>query len=155
VLKPRTTEAFGLIGKPGFGDLLADEAMAVESAVFETDRSGLWIMPAGRRDPLLAEHLGSRRADQVLTHLSRMRPAHLVLLDSPPLLPTAEAPLLAARAGQVVLVVQAGVTAEHTLRTALASLKEDHVVSLLLNQAELPRWEDYYSQYSDYYGTKA
>lgn len=155
VLKPRTTAAFGLGGRPGFGDLLADESMPVESAIVETDYSSLWILPAGRRDSLLAEHLSSRRADQILAHLARMRPAQVILLDSPPLLPTAEAPVLAARAGQVVLVVQAGVTPQHALRAALASLKEDHVVNLLLNQAELPKWDDYYSQYSGYYGEKA
>ncbi|HYW75950.1 MAG TPA: exopolysaccharide biosynthesis protein [Gammaproteobacteria bacterium] len=151
VLKPRATEAFGLQDKRGFGDLLADESLSVESALFESDVDSLWVMPAGRRDPLLAEHLSSRRADQVLAHVARLRPAQILVIDSPPLLPTAEAPLLAARAGQVVMVIRAGATAQHTLRLALGSLREDHEVSLLLNQTELPRWQDYYSQYSGYY----
>lgn len=151
ILKPRASEALGLLKKRGFGELLGDESLAVESALFETDIDGLWLMPAGRRDPLLAEHLSSRRSDQVLAHVSRLRPSQILVIDSPPLLPTAEAPLLAARAGQVVMVIQAGTTAQHSLRLALGSLREDHVVSLLLNQTQLPRWQDYYSQYSGYY----
>lgn len=155
ILKPRATQALGLAGKPGFGDLLADEALALEAAVYKTDFSSLWVLPAGRRDPLLAEHLGSRRADQVLAHLSRMRPAQVIVIDSPPLLATAEAPVLAARGGQVVLVVQAGTTAQHVLRAAMGSLREDHMVNLLLNQADRPKWEDYYGHYAGYYGTSS
>lgn len=151
ILRPRATEALDLLDKTGFGDLLADESMPVESALVETDINGLWVMPAGRRDPLFSEHLSSRRSDQILSHLSRLRPNQIILLDSPPLLPTAEAALLAARAAQVVMVIQAGATAQHTLRLALASLRKDHDVSLLLNQVDLPRWQDYYNQYAGYY----
>lgn len=156
ILKPSASEAFDLSGEAGFGDLLADESLPVESALFQSDYHDMWVMPAGRRDPLLAEHLSSRRADQILTHLSRMREATVMVMDSPPLLPTSEAALLAARARQVVMVVKAGATAQHTLRHAMASLNEDHEVSLLLNQAELPSWQDYYSQYAaDYYKTRS
>lgn len=151
VLKSRATEAFGLENKRGFGDLLADERLPVESALFGSDVQSLWVMPAGRRDPLFAEHLSSRRADQVLAHISRLRPAQILVIDSPPLLPIAEGPLLAARAGQVVMVIRAGATPQHSLRLALGSLREDHAVSLLLNQTEPPRWQDYYSQYAGYY----
>ena len=147
ILKPRASEALGLRDEPGFGDLLADESLSVHSALFETDYHGMWVMPAGRRDPLLAEHLSSRRADQILTHLQRMREATILVMDSPPLLPTSEAALLAGRSRQVVMVVKAGATAQHTLRHAIACLREDHEVNLLLNQAQLPRWQDYYGQY--------
>lgn len=151
IFKCTTTDAFGLRGKPGLGDLLADESLPVESVVYETDLSGMWVMPAGRNDPLLAEHLASRRADQVLTHLARMRPHQIIVLDSPPLLPTAEARIMAARAGQVVLVVQAGKTAEQTVLQALDVLKKEQRVNLLLNQAEMTGRLGYYDYYSGYY----
>jgi len=58
----------------------------------------------------------------------------LVIVDTPPLLVTAEAPVLANHADQIIVVVQAGRTPQSALEDALDLLSAHDNVSLVLNR---------------------
>jgi receptor protein-tyrosine kinase len=58
----------------------------------------------------------------------------MLLFDSPPLLMTNEARVLAGLAGQVVLVVAAGKTLQSSVLEAVSFIPEDCGLNLLLNQ---------------------
>jgi Mrp family chromosome partitioning ATPase len=79
-------------------------------------------------------------------------PRRIVLIDSPPLLVTSEAGVLAALAGQVVLVVKASETPQEIVLRAVETLPEDKAVSLVLNQVlSVPeRGYGHYGYYGDY-----
>lgn len=84
-----------------------------------------------------------------------------IILDLPPVLPIASAPVIASRADATVMAVHWRKTSRHALRTALKRLPADQVnlVGLALNQVDMRRrgYFDhsdpsfYYKQYREYY----
>jgi hypothetical protein len=56
-------------------------------------------------------------------------------MDSPPLLLTSESHVLAKRAGQIAIVVEAGATSHQTLSQAIELLDPDAAVTAILNKS--------------------
>lgn len=151
VARPALTEEFGLEKEPGLMDALADDAVDVESLVVGTDVPSLRLLPTGTLSSTATEMLAGSRMDSLLEELCR-RPNRVVVFDGPPLLPTTEARVLAAAAGQVVLVVRAGWTPRSAVLEALSLIGERDDVNLVLTRAEGAGAGGYY--YSSYgYGT--
>ncbi|MCW5573978.1 MAG: AAA family ATPase [Steroidobacteraceae bacterium] len=133
--KPHVSQTFGVGQEPGLLDLLVQRELAVESAVLPTDIRGLFVLPIGRRSETATELLASARMREVIGELEALDSQAIVLLDSPPILLTSEAQVLASLFGQVVLVVRAGVTAQQAVSDALTIIGEGPRVGLVLNQA--------------------
>jgi len=76
--------------------------------------------------------------------LAQRYPDRVVLFDSPPLLATSEAAVLAGLMGQVVMVVEAGKTKREELNDALSLLNTNQYVGLVLNKSSKPFGADYY-----------
>lgn len=147
VAKPHVSRVFGVDGEPGLLDVLADPAMNVESVILPTDIPRLSILPAGRRSDIATELLASARTQQVLDRLAALGRRGIVLLDSPPILLTSEARVLASLAGQIVLVVKAGHTPQHAVKDAVEIIGAGKNVRLVLNQADLTGPMGYYYGY--------
>lgn len=131
--KPEVLSILGLETGPGLVDALADPRLDPESLVLRTDIDGLSVLPAGRQVNNVTELLGSARTEGVLKALAR--PGRIILFDSPPALMASPATVLAAYAGQLVMVVRADQTAEADLKEAVGLLAACDRVSLLLNGA--------------------
>lgn len=84
--------------------LTSDEDLA--SAVEQTVLDGLYLLPVGRFSAAAAELLTSPRLAQVLSEARDQYDS--VLIDGPPVLGFADAPLLGALADKTILVVQTG-----------------------------------------------
>lgn len=147
VAKPHVSRVFGVDREPGLLDVLADPAMNVESVILPTDIPGLSILPAGCRSDIATELLASARTQQVLDRLAALGRRGIVLLDSPPILLTSEARVLASLAGQIVLVVKAGQTPQHAVKDAVEIIGPGKNVRLVLNQADLTGPMGYYYGY--------
>jgi exopolysaccharide/PEP-CTERM locus tyrosine autokinase len=154
LLKPQVSKIFGVTDAPGLTDVLTDEKLFPESVVLATSIRGLSLLPAGAPVGGTAELLGSGRMHQILRSLCLINPRWVVLLDSPPLLVTSEGPALLNIAGQVVLVVRAGVTPRQAVVDALALFGENQTGGIVLNEARLGMMHRYYG-YGTYgsYGT--
>lgn len=151
VAKPHITRMFGLDDQPGLLDVLDDpDAHDYKSLVIETDVPGLGILPAGRPRGNATELLASDGMDALLQAYRRDNIQRLVLFDSPPLLQTPEARVLASLVGQVALVVRAGVTPKHVVLDALGALDESKAINLILNQVRHGGAADYYGGYHGY-----
>lgn len=133
--KPHVSEALGLLNEPGLMDALVDPNLQVESLVLPTDVRGLSVLPVGHRSDTATELLASARMRQVIASLERLDPQGLVVVDSPPILLTSEARVLASLFGQVLLVVRAGVTPQQAVTDAIAVVGEGPKIGLVLNQA--------------------
>jgi protein-tyrosine kinase len=133
--KPQVLATLGLDAEAGLIDAIADPRLDPESLVLRTDLAGLSILPAGRQVANVTELLASGRARDVLDRLVEARPDRIILFDSPPALMASPATVLAAFAGQLVMVVRADRTSEADLREALELLSGCERVSLLLNGA--------------------
>jgi len=119
VAKHHITDIFGLRERKGLLDALTDESLDPEALVVPTSLRGFSILPAGTRMEGTAELVSSNRMRQIVTNLCARNPRLILLLDSPPLMITNEGRALVKIAGQVVLVVRAGVTPRHAVQAAI------------------------------------
>ncbi len=150
VAKPHISSIFGLEDEPGLIDLLLDEDLEVGKTLLKTNVSGLRIMPAGRRHEHATELLASRRMASIAATLSKTFPDRVVIFDSPPLLATSEARVLASLMGQIVLVVCSARTPQDAVMEAVESLDQDKAVSVVFNQSGSGFGTDQYGAYGSY-----
>jgi Mrp family chromosome partitioning ATPase len=91
----------------------------------------------------------------LLDELATRYPDRVVLFDSPPLLATSEASVLAEQAGQICLVVESATTPQFLVKEALGLLSHQDRVSLVLNKTRdelLSGRRGYYYGYRYRYG---
>lgn len=149
--KAHITHVLGLDGRPGLMDVLADKRRSVAEVIVRTDVPNLLVVPVGERHTLAAELFSSLRMQHVLEELSGRNMRRLVVFDSSPLLATSESQVLASHMGQVVLVVAAGLTAQHAVDSALNCLNDSQYIGLMLNMSCLLASESHYDSYYDRY----
>lgn len=135
VAKPHITSLFGLEEEPGLIDLLKDDSLQIGDVLLKTNVPGLRVLPAGRPDEHATELLASRRMAKTVEFLSTAFPDRVAIFDSPPLLATSEARVLASLMGQIVLVVCASRTPQAAVVEAAESLDPDKANSIILNRA--------------------
>lgn len=144
VAKPHVSRIFGIENERGLIDLLVDRNLHANQLILRTDVPGLAMLPAGRPIDTATELLASARMGEIVQQLAAPDGRRIVLFDSPPLLLTTESRVLAASAGQVVLVVRAETTARHAVLDAIAAIGQEKPVSLILNQTNTAAASGYY-----------
>jgi exopolysaccharide/PEP-CTERM locus tyrosine autokinase len=151
VLKPHVSRIFGVDEEQGLTNALVDHSTSAESLILPTNIRGFSILPAGPLVENASELINSERMRQTLDGLCQAEPRRIVLLDSPPLLITAESRTLLGLAGQVVLVVREGVTPRQAMIDAITLFDEKQVGGIVLNDARVAGMQGYYGYGS--YGT--
>lgn len=134
VVKPHLSTALGADREPGLLDVLADESLTLADMIMPTGVDGLSFLPCGTRGSAAHELLASQRMEAMFTEFSTSYHG-MVLFDSPPLLPTNEARVLAALVGQVLLVVGAASTPQAQVLEAIGLIGEEKSLNLVLNRA--------------------
>ncbi|KRA33143.1 exopolysaccharide biosynthesis protein [Rhodanobacter sp. Root627] len=148
--KSDITRIFGISGKPGLMDVLADDKLSPADVIIRTDVPNLLVVPAGERHLLAAELFRSRRMEYVLEEFGGRNRRRLLVFDSSPLLATSESQVLASHMGQVVMVVAAGRTGRQVVASALRRISDLPYVGLVLNMSSSPAGENDYNSHSDY-----
>lgn len=146
VAKPHVSRLLGIDQEPGLLDLLRDDTLDVSEVLLQTDMPALKVIPAGHRDRYATELLASQRMDAIATELADRYPDRVILFDSPPMLQTAEAPVLAALMGRIVMVIHAGQTPQQAV-TAAIELIGERPTNLVLNKSRMKHNADYYGGY--------
>lgn len=92
------------------------------------------MLPAGDTPPNPSELLGSQRMSELLAYLGQQR---IVVIDAPPVLPVADAAVLAKAVDGIVLVLQAGRSTDEQLEQSLLQLDQagGSMAGLVLNKA--------------------
>ena len=134
VAKPHVSDIFGVREEDGLLDLLEDDRTDVNSLIMPTDVDSLYVLPAGRPRPHSTELLASSRMDDVSELLGTITSEPIIIFDSPPLLQTSEAAVVASIVGQVVMIVRADHTSQDAVKSALSQLSDEQAVNLVLNQ---------------------
>src|SRR5690606_11382155 len=142
--RPTLSDLFGLPSTPGLLDLLANSTQDVASALIRTDVPKLAFMPAGNRQQNSNELLASERMERLVDELANRYPDRILIFDSPPLMFSPEARVLARYMGQIVVVVEAEKTTHSMLNQALAMVEECPIVLLASNKATSPEEKSYY-----------
>ncbi|MBI3772207.1 MAG: tyrosine-protein kinase family protein [Gammaproteobacteria bacterium] len=151
VAKPSISRILGIETGAGLVDYLLDESMDLPEVMLRTNVPNLRLLPAGRRHIHSTELLASEAMQRLTEELSQRYPDRVVIFDSPPLLATTEASVLAQWVGQVVMVVESEKTTKQELNESLSLLGDDEkVVGLVLNKSRASLGTDYYGYYGSY-----
>lgn len=152
VARPRIPEYLGLQADLGLLDVLRDKKLKLSDVLIKTDIAKLTILPAGRTYKRATELLASSAMNQLVEDIGNRYHDRIIVFDSPPLLATSEASVLASHMGQIVMVVEAERTSEEAVREALSHIQSCEVVNMLLNKATPAPGADYYYGYYGSYG---
>lgn len=150
--RPRLHRLFGVPAAPGLIELLKAEATVVPSmpGIRHTEFAGLSLLPCGALVPHAHELLKPQHLRRLLNDLSGQ--FDVIILDTPPVLVSADAALLAPLTDGAILVVRAGQTdrasAERACQYLIAA--GAHFLGALLNDpaGELARYGNYYYPYA-------
>jgi len=120
---------------PGLIDLLMAKGTRISDVLLHTSIPNLRILPAGHAHERSTELLASEDMQQLMGELAQRYPDRVIIFDSPPILFTTEAGVLASLMGQIVFVVAEKHTPQGKVVEALSHLGGDKVIGLLLNKS--------------------
>ena len=147
VARPSVLKVLGVGAAPGLMDILLSEKLSIGDVILKTNIDTLSLLPAGRNNKHATELLASQAMSALLVEISSRYPDRIVIFDSPPLLLTTEAGVLAGQMGQVVMVIEAESTTQGTVKEALRRLDHCPHISLICNKARSFAGGDYYGYY--------
>jgi len=147
--KPEVLNRLGVAGGRGLMDVVADSELEIGDCLIRTNVPNLVLLPAGRQHNLTTELLASERMETIVEEIASRYPDRLVLFDSPPVLASSAASVMALYMGQVVFVIQAEETTEPQIKESLNMISACSDISLLLNQT---RFSGSNKKFATYYG---
>jgi len=146
--RPTVHELLRIDRTPGFSDFLVGEK-PLDECIRHIEGTNLYVLPAGTlaRNPL--ELLNMRQVKILLDNLRKV--FGWIIMDTPPLLFSADANLMATLTDGTVLVVRIGSTTYDNIVRAMQSLCENNVLGIVANGA---RAGELYSKYTYYYSRR-
>ena len=143
--RPIVHNLFQIDRAPGLSDYLTGQC-TFPQALRRIEGMSLYVLPAGTpvKNPL--ELLNMRQTRALFEELPRT--FNWAIFDTPPLLFSADANLLATMADGTILVVKIGSTTFDNVTRAMQSLCENNVLGIVANGA---RASELYSKYTYYY----
>jgi receptor protein-tyrosine kinase len=143
--RPIIHNLFQVERSPGLSDFLTGQC-SFPQALRRIEGRNLYLLPAGSavKNPL--ELLNMRQSKVLFEELPRA--FNWAIFDTPPLLFSADANLLATLADGTILVVKIGTTTFDNVTRAMQSLCENNVLGIVANGA---RASELYNKYTYYY----
>jgi len=145
VARPSVLRVLGLPAQRGLMDILLDDKTDLADVMLRTNVDTLSLLPAGTSNARATELLASQTMSTFVTEIANRYPDRIVIFDSPPLLLTSEAHVLASHMGQIVVVVESETTTQHAVKESLRQLEGCANVNLIYNKTrEFPGVEETY-----------
>lgn len=118
---------------------------------YATDRPNVFIMPVGKIDLSNADGVPLLDPSRIQALVQRaLEEFDLVVLDCPPLLPVADAHVIADIADRTVFVVRANSTPKQVVEQALREFDREKLFAAILNRAQ-PQFIPYFREVYGYY----
>jgi len=152
--RPRVHSALGVENRQGLAELL-DGTATIEQVLRSVEVNGrpLYYITAGQSNPNATELVRSRQMQLVLRGLAATFP--LVIIDSPPVLPVADAKVLASMADKVLYVLRWRDTPREVVAHAVRQLRDvgGNIAGAVFNGLDVRRHAEYsYGDSGYYYG---
>lgn len=141
--RPTVATRLGMTGRSGLADCLRSGGR-LEEHCYHMRNSNLWVFPAGRPQEHSLGLLQSPNFQRVLTSLSSA--FDWILVDSPPLLPLADAGFWAQLSDAILFVVRDAHTHRGLLQRGLEVIDTTKVLGIVFNDCE-PTEHNYYNRY--------
>jgi receptor protein-tyrosine kinase len=149
VAHPSLPQLLNIPSEPGLLDLLTRDDLDFADALVKTNVEKLSVLPAGSRHRRATELLASEQMGNLLRELASRYSDRIIIFDSPPLLATTEARVMASQMGQVIMVVAADTTTQRAVNHALSTIESCEIVLMMLNKARQTDVGSYYGYYTD------
>ncbi|HWZ48634.1 MAG TPA: XrtA-associated tyrosine autokinase [Herbaspirillum sp.] len=137
VARPSVLRTLGIEADGGLMDILLDEKLDMADVMLKTNVDTLSVLPVGKSHSHSAELLASQSMHILLEEIATRYPDRIVIFDSPPLLVTSEAHVLASKMGQIVMIVEAESTTQQEVKASLDQLKGCANINLVYNKSRL------------------
>jgi Mrp family chromosome partitioning ATPase len=131
----------------GFGEVLTGKADALGSIVC-LEGAELYVLPVSAVAANPSELLSSERLAETIGGLREY--FDFIIVDSPPVMPFADARLLANHSDAVIMVVRAEMASYETVEKAIDALPAGRILGVALNGAQRIGETDYYDCYYSY-----
>lgn len=138
---PNIAAYLGVAPKLGLEEVLEGKREPLDAIVC-LDAHELYVLPVRAESEKPTELLSSGRLEMLVREVREY--FDFILIDSPPVMPFADARLLANHADAVVLVVRAGLAPYETVEKAVDVLPAQRLLGVVLNGAEHMSGADYY-----------
>lgn len=145
--KPSVHKYLGIAPKKGLLHCLTED-YPLEDALIRTGIGKLVVLPAGGIADDPAELLSSNRMRDLVAELKARYPDRYVIFDTTPILPFAEASVLASLVDGVLFVVRERQTRHDHLEEALEMLKDTNLLGIVYNDADVSHKMDHYRYYN-------
>jgi len=121
----------------------------IDSAVMKTNKKNLFLLPGGNLPPNPNELLGSDRMPFLISILKRK--FSVLVIDTPPVMPTSDPLVLVPHTDGVVLIVKAGHMSRDVIKKTIEQLHvaRANLIGVALNQVDTRR-DGYYRYYYKY-----
>lgn len=152
VARPRVPSALGVKVEKGLLDLLRDDQLRLSDVLIRTNVPNLTLLPAGSTYDRANEVLASEAMHRLVEDIASRYSDRVVIFDTPPLLATSEASVLAGYMGQVVMVVECEKTPQGAVMRSMELLEHCPLVMTMLNKTDplpgLGYSQSYYGNYA-------
>ena len=144
--RPAVSEELRVRPEVGIEELLAGSAR-LEDVRLRTNVPDLDLYLASQPAAAPLELLSAPALGAALRELGRRY--DIVVIDSPPVLPVPDVPLILRHADAAVPVARMGITRRAAFQEMLTTLGNEKIVGCFLNQSGTPRHRRYYGYYAE------
>jgi len=142
--RPAVAEKFGLGRLPGLCEWLSGKTENIN--IYRLESLGLWILPAGSAPQNPLELMQSGKLQSLMEQLESW--FDWIVIDSPPVLPLADASIWSRLADGILLVTRKGITEKQQLRRGIEAIECSKLLGALVNSSSNVAHSDYYQRYS-------
>lgn len=140
----------GIENKKGLVDLLVEDDLHLPDLLVRTDIPNLSVLPVGSRNPQAPELLASQKMATLMADISARYPDRVIIIDTPPILASSKASVLALLVGQIVMVVEAHKTDSSNVEQALKLINTCENINFVINKTGAEAGSSPYGTYTYY-----
>jgi capsular exopolysaccharide synthesis family protein len=142
--RPTVAARFGLGRIPGLCEWLSGQTKGIN--LYRLESLGLWVLPAGAAPQNPLELMQSGKLSSLIDQLEAW--FDWIVIDSPPVLPLADASMWSRLADGILLVTRKGTTEKRQLQRGLETIEKSKLLGALVNSSSNASHTDYYQRYS-------
>ncbi|MBI5408109.1 MAG: polysaccharide biosynthesis tyrosine autokinase [Nitrospirae bacterium] len=150
--KPMVHEYLGISYELGLSDYLTGD-MDLSEVLIKTGIGNLMLIPAGHTVHNPVELLSSDKMKTLIKEVKHRYVDRYVIIDTPPILPFADAISIGELADGVLFVVKERHVQRKSIENAMNLLKDSRILGVVFNHASVENLDGHYSRYY-YYNNK-
>jgi non-specific protein-tyrosine kinase len=133
----------------GLSNYLSD-GVPLSEILVNSEIEKLRVILAGASTRKSTELIRSRKMGELLESLKEFGDNTYIVIDSPPIMATADPSLLSKMVDGIILVVRAGYTSRESVESAIKSIDRQKIIGVVFNQIDI-KPSTYFSEYYRYY----